>query len=216
MRRVPRLARLPLPAVLCSSARLHRHACSPLLPRDKGVGEQNSCLTVVARPHLVGRDVTRGEVGSNHVGGTYTIYRDWEDPDHWVEDGAELVAGPRSRRAIHTPGTPAGARSSATPRTGSCSRGTTCCPTSRRPSASSLPSTGWRCTTTWTRCGSTHRRVHELLEYREERLAAMYVAVEEGGTPATADVRRADADGPLPRVRRDGHAPGAHGGPGTA
>jgi glyoxylase-like metal-dependent hydrolase (beta-lactamase superfamily II) len=30
--------------------------------------------------------------------------RDWEDPDHWIPDGADLVTGARTLRAIHTPG----------------------------------------------------------------------------------------------------------------
>jgi glyoxylase-like metal-dependent hydrolase (beta-lactamase superfamily II) len=29
---------------------------------------------------------------------------EWEDPDHWLEDGTEVQAGSRTLRAIHTPG----------------------------------------------------------------------------------------------------------------
>jgi glyoxylase-like metal-dependent hydrolase (beta-lactamase superfamily II) len=29
---------------------------------------------------------------------------EWEDPDHWIEDGIELEVGSRKLRAIHTPG----------------------------------------------------------------------------------------------------------------
>jgi glyoxylase-like metal-dependent hydrolase (beta-lactamase superfamily II) len=32
------------------------------------------------------------------------MFRDWEDPDHWVADGADLDLRTRTLRAVHTPG----------------------------------------------------------------------------------------------------------------
>jgi glyoxylase-like metal-dependent hydrolase (beta-lactamase superfamily II) len=129
------------------------------------------------------------------------VRQDWEDPDQWIEDGADLFTGSRTLRAIHTPGHTRGhlvfrdAESQVlfagdhvlphiTPSVGFEPAGNRMALRDyleslrlllELPDARLFPAHGpvGDC---------THRRVHELLGHHEERLAAMHAAVVRGAS----------------------------------
>jgi glyoxylase-like metal-dependent hydrolase (beta-lactamase superfamily II) len=127
------------------------------------------------------------------------MFRDWEDPDRWVADGADLDLRTRTLRAVHTPGHTRGhlvyhdAASSVmfagdhvlphiTPSIGFEPAGnrmalrdylSSLARTLTLPDAKLFPAHG-------PVTGSTHERVNELLAHHDARLAETLAAVEVG------------------------------------
>jgi glyoxylase-like metal-dependent hydrolase (beta-lactamase superfamily II) len=106
-------------------------------------------LPSMGAQHLV--DWIKEHFGTEIVGPL--AHFEWTDPDQWLTDGSVLDLGPRTLRAINTPGHTGGTWCSTTRRVPCCSPATTCCRTSPRRSASSRTSAGWRWLTTSPRCG---------------------------------------------------------------
>ena len=131
------------------------------------------------------------------------MFADWEDPDRWVADGADLDLRTRTLRAVHTPGHTLGhvvyhdARSEImfagdhvlphiTPSIGFEPAGNrmalrdyigSLARTLTLPDARLLPAHG-------PVCDSTHARVHELLTHHDARLAETLDAVRAGHATA--------------------------------
>lgn len=137
-----------------------------------------------------------------------SVQRDWEDPDHWIEGGADLLTRAGTLRAIHTPGHTRGhlvfrdAESRVlfagdhvlphiTPSLGFEPAGNRMALRDYLESLRlllELPNT--RLFPAHGPVGdSTHRRVHELLGHHEERLAVMHAAVV-GGASTSYEVAR--------------------------
>src|SRR6266516_2357251 len=137
------------------------------------------------------------------------MFADWEDPDRWVADGADLDLRTRTLRAVHTPGHTLGhvvyhdAASEImfagdhvlphiTPSSGFEPAGNrmalrdylgSLARTLALPDARLLPAHG-------PVCGSTHERVHELLAHHDARLAETHQA-ELAGHATAFEVARA-------------------------
>jgi glyoxylase-like metal-dependent hydrolase (beta-lactamase superfamily II) len=133
-------------------------------------------------------------------------FTDWEDPDHWVSDGADLDLRTRTLRAVHTPGHTRGhlvyhdaaaqvmfagdhVLPQITPSIGFEAAGNrmalddylrSLARTLALPDARLLPAHG-------PVAGSVHARVNELLEHHDTRLAETKAAVQAGNaTPFEA------------------------------
>jgi glyoxylase-like metal-dependent hydrolase (beta-lactamase superfamily II) len=139
----------------------------------------------------------------------------WADPDHWLTDGAVLDLGPRTLRAIHTPGHTSGHVVFHDAASSILFAGDHILP-------HITPSIGFQPTITRTAlteylsslqlmlalpdsrlfpahgpvCDSTHARVNELLEHHEKRLAQTLEAASAGPVTAFA------AAGAIPWTRR--------------
>ena len=124
------------------------------------------------------------------------MFADWEDPDHWVPDGADLNLRTRTLRAVHTPGHTLGHVVYHDAASGIMFAGDHVLPhitpsigfepagnrmalrdylgsltrTLALPDARLLPAHG-------PVCGSTHERVNELLAHHDLRLAETHQAV---------------------------------------
>ena len=126
------------------------------------------------------------------------MFADWEDPDRWVADGAELDLRTRTLRAVRAPAMPWAISSTTTPRPGHLHRNhvlphvtpsigfepagnrmalrdylSSLARTLALPDARLLPAHG-------PVTGSTHERVNELLAHHDDRLAETLDALRAG------------------------------------